>query len=122
MPGPSIEIVVLVALVVVQWAENVWKLPLWQSMFSGVVKLVIVGAGPFGAVGALPPAFGPGCPLWPEVLLATGPSAWPTSVLVPALVSVLAPSVATVVLSLAVVGAWPAWAVVAVPDAEASAS
>lgn len=44
-PGPSIEIVTLTALVVDQLAVNIWEFPLWQSMFSGVVKLTIVGAG-----------------------------------------------------------------------------
>jgi hypothetical protein len=38
-PGPSIEIETLVVLVVDQLAVNFWKSPLWQSMFSGVVKL-----------------------------------------------------------------------------------
>ena len=45
MPGPSIEIVTLVAFVVVHEALNVCWLPLWQSMLSGVVKLVTSGAG-----------------------------------------------------------------------------
>ena len=49
MPGPSIEMVTFVALVVVQLAVKFWKSPLWQSMLSGVVKLVMVGAGALGA-------------------------------------------------------------------------
>src|SRR4051812_34737040 len=40
--------VVFVALVVVQLAENIGLSLLWQSMFSGVVNAVIVGAGPAG--------------------------------------------------------------------------
>jgi hypothetical protein len=43
-PGPSIEIVTLVALVVLHFAVNSWNAPLWQSMLSGVEKLLISGA------------------------------------------------------------------------------
>src|SRR5205823_3273132 len=47
-------IAVLAALVVVQAAEKFCWLPLWQSMVPSSVpwKLMIVGAGPAGAVGA----------------------------------------------------------------------
>jgi hypothetical protein len=48
MPGPSIEIVVFTAFVVVQLALKFCELPLWQSMLSGVTKVVITGAGPEG--------------------------------------------------------------------------
>src|SRR3954452_18607913 len=49
MPGPSIAIVVFTAFVVVQLAENIGLSSLWQSMLSGVTKLVIWGAGAAGA-------------------------------------------------------------------------
>ena len=48
MPGPSIEIVTFTAFVVVQLALNIWELPLWQSMLSGVTKVLITGGGPEG--------------------------------------------------------------------------
>src|SRR6478672_1704551 len=83
MPGPSMAMVVLVALVVVQLAENIGLSLLWQSMFSGVVKLVIVGAGPDGlavVTGALPFVVG----AWPPPPLCP-PPVWPPPALWPPL-------------------------------------